>query len=465
MPERRRAQHRKSRRGCLQCKQRHTKCDETRPECANCKVVGRQCEYAQAQGNPPRPSRRRNSSQRDEDSQSPSHALASGLDIDRPSPVSNSRVGRGHLSATATSPASSAWSHSTATSRLPRPPSSGLQDEEASVPRVLAQGNGTCDDIAEIGTSSLQNGAGPSINQEVNVDHMELLIHFSLTKAAAFTEFEKSNELLELGTNLILQKAVTNTTLLHQVLAISARYLSLKRPERHDFYAHQAVQMQTKAIELFNKIKTFDESNCEAMLLFSSLLNRQVLADALSNREGDFSAYLDRFIQAGQLNRGIRVVSHDTWPMLLKSDLSPLLQSCDSDPVNRQGQGKECEMLRQLIAASSTLDPICKEACRSAVHFLQIGFDDVMNPKEFYTAYNMIYSWFIFLPKEFVELLTQHKPESLAILGYYAVLLHYERENWVVGDSGAFLLRGVSKYLGAEWAHWLDWPLQQLSGT
>lgn len=303
------------------------------------------------------------------------------------------------------------------------------------------------------------------MSNEVNVDHMELLIHFFLTKSAAFTEFERQDKLLELATNLILQKSMGNATLLHQVLAISARYLSLKRPERHHFYSQQAVQLQSRAIELFNQIKTFDESNCEAMLLFSSLLNRQVLADALGNREGEFSTFLDRFIQAGQLQRGIKVVSHETWPLLLKSDLSPLLQSCDANPVNRQGKGKECELLRQLIGLSSTLDPMSKEACRSAVHFLQIAFDDANSPPERYTAYNMVYSWFIFVPSHFVTLLTQHKPEALAIVGFYAVLLHLERGNWVVGDSGAFLLRGVSEYLGVEWAHWLEWPLQQLSET
>lgn len=339
------------------------------------------------------------------------------------------------------------------------------KDEKAFVPSIPTPESMARIDIDGPRPSSRNVAGTTSIDHVVNVDHMELLIHFSLTKAAAFTEFEKSNELLELGTNLILQKAMTNTTLLHQVLAISARYLSLKRPERHDHYSHQAVQLQTKAIELFQQTKKFDETNCEAMLLFSSLLNRQVLADALSNREGDFSAFLGRFIQAGQLHRGIRVVSRDTWPMLLKSDLSPLLQSCGSDPADRQEEGKECETLRQLIDLSSTLDPVGKEACRSAVHFIQIGFDDVKRPQAHYAAYNMIYLLFIFLPEEYVALLTKHAPEALIIMSYFAVLLHYGRENWVVGDSGAFLLHGISKYLGVEWVHWLEWPLQQLSET
>ncbi|KAH6618017.1 hypothetical protein B0J18DRAFT_267880 [Chaetomium sp. MPI-SDFR-AT-0129] len=38
--------HRKSRKGCLECKKRHIKCDETRPQCINCTTVTRECQYS-----------------------------------------------------------------------------------------------------------------------------------------------------------------------------------------------------------------------------------------------------------------------------------------------------------------------------------------------------------------------------------------------------------------------------------
>ncbi|UZP38093.1 hypothetical protein NXS19_005909 [Fusarium pseudograminearum] len=41
-------QYTRSRTGCLTCRQRHQKCDETRPICGNCLVVQRQCEYPTA---------------------------------------------------------------------------------------------------------------------------------------------------------------------------------------------------------------------------------------------------------------------------------------------------------------------------------------------------------------------------------------------------------------------------------
>lgn len=46
MPGGSRRYHYKSRKGCLECKRRHVKCDEVRPICINCQVSQRQCEYA-----------------------------------------------------------------------------------------------------------------------------------------------------------------------------------------------------------------------------------------------------------------------------------------------------------------------------------------------------------------------------------------------------------------------------------
>lgn len=40
--------HKKSRAGCLTCKRRHVKCDETRPNCIPCSTSHRECEYSES---------------------------------------------------------------------------------------------------------------------------------------------------------------------------------------------------------------------------------------------------------------------------------------------------------------------------------------------------------------------------------------------------------------------------------
>ncbi|OJJ42329.1 hypothetical protein ASPZODRAFT_20556 [Penicilliopsis zonata CBS 506.65] len=47
-----RRSHKKSRGGCLPCKQRHVKCDEGRPGCLLCAMSDRECTYAMPQTSP-----------------------------------------------------------------------------------------------------------------------------------------------------------------------------------------------------------------------------------------------------------------------------------------------------------------------------------------------------------------------------------------------------------------------------
>lgn len=45
-PARKRRPHKRSRHGCLTCKQRHIRCDELKPVCTNCLTRGGECGYA-----------------------------------------------------------------------------------------------------------------------------------------------------------------------------------------------------------------------------------------------------------------------------------------------------------------------------------------------------------------------------------------------------------------------------------
>ncbi|KAI9730417.1 MAG: hypothetical protein M1834_005927 [Cirrosporium novae-zelandiae] len=47
-----RKSHTKSRRGCLECKRRHIKCDEKRPQCSNCKRLAMKCMWSSLPARP-----------------------------------------------------------------------------------------------------------------------------------------------------------------------------------------------------------------------------------------------------------------------------------------------------------------------------------------------------------------------------------------------------------------------------
>lgn len=292
---------------------------------------------------------------------------------------------------------------------------------------------------------------------------MDLLIHL------IFTE-EMFNLAIRVGTyssriTLALKAGLESPYLLHELLAFSARHLAFVRPERSSFYLHQAVALQTRAVSLFNKSwSKVDESNCVAILLFSAVLGHHLLADTLAKRDPyGLEAFMAYYIQCAEMHRGIHAVAMASWPLLMESKLEPIL-SLSSGFTSRMPKGDHCQQIRELIDTTTRLDEEDKEACRLALKLLQVGFDVALaEAEEESIRHQMIFSWMVTVPPKFTDLLNARQPEALAVLAYYALLLHYGRNMWQVKDSGIYILRIIEEHLGSDWDPWLKYPGEKIA--
>ncbi|KAJ4152876.1 hypothetical protein LMH87_009396 [Akanthomyces muscarius] len=406
-----RKSHKKSRNGCVECKRRHIKCDEAKPQCTNCVVVERTCEYAAI--------RRRKPSQAQQQRRD-----APWKSVDHNTPQTQAAHTPGTISECAV-------------------PSDNVVATTVTTP---GQGAST--------TPLPGHGHTSDPDTPINLHHMRLILHFSLSTAVP----EIPDHLAKGGTELVLRLALETPYLLHQVLAVSARHLAHLHPDDFQFFYSQAIKFQTKAIEGFSASQPLGSDACMPAVLFSSILSRHSLVDTLNTRPRGFAEFLDSFVQCAQLYRGVRaVVAGVSWSSLLESELAPFLKwgMSNSDAVTH---GHECDQLLRLLAITPGLDPVSRESCRTAVHHLQIGFDDLANRRPDKNPYRMLSTWNVFLPDEFVDLLGRHHPAAAAVMGWYAVLLHHGRHMWQVGDAGAFILASLVEFLGMEWSHWLEWP-------
>ncbi|KAH4063013.1 hypothetical protein HBH96_155990 [Parastagonospora nodorum] len=395
-----RRSHKKSRGGCTECKRRHVKCDEKQPVCGLCAVSDRVCSYV-----------------------SPAQVKTA---------VDTASVPRGkrHRKASTQTPAS-----------LPLTPSSPTSSPGPSLPQ------------------------NPSSDAAVNLDHMDLLIHVA-----------QDSDMFNLGTgvenynysglSLGLREANKTPYLLHAILAFSAQHLACLRPERAAHYLHQAVSLQTRAISLFNASWTaVDESNCVAVLLFSSVLGHHFLAETLSKRHPDgLDAFIEHYVQCINMHRGIFVIAYSAWPLLMKSDLEPMLSMSHAFTL-REPVGKDCHSLHNLINRSPDLSEDEKMATRTAINYLQLGFDvggaDVGLCQG---QHQMIYNWAMLVPPMFTALLESKRPEALVVMAYYAVLLHRGKELWQVGDAGVYIFNLIWNCLGPEWEEFLKYPQEKIVG-
>jgi hypothetical protein len=333
-------------------------------------------------------------------------------------------------------------------------------------------------DISFLATASVQNsglsaspntGANqsiPALEDDVNLIHMELLIHVTLDKSLFSLGYQDANFLANITTSFRI--GLEAPYVLHALLAFSARHLAFLHPERAASYLHQAVTLQTRAISLFNATwNGVDESNCVAMLLFSAFIGHHILTDTLAKRDaGGLETFMFHFIQCIDMQRGVHAIAETAWPLLMESELKTIL-SWSSQYNTRTPQGNHCQQVKELVDGAKGLAEEEKEICREAIRYLQVGFDSVFAEKEEERGnrFHMVSSWVLLVEPPLRGLFVAKRPEALVLLGYYALLLHYGRHLWQIGDAGAFILGIVDDCLGSEWAHWLEWPREEVAKT
>ncbi|KAK4638804.1 hypothetical protein QC761_704340 [Podospora bellae-mahoneyi] len=261
------------------------------------------------------------------------------------------------------------------------------------------------------------------------------------------------------------------------LLSDTSRALCSPAPEgllnlRH-IYLLQAIALQTHGVSLFNvaQLSQVDRSNCVSFLIYSGILGHHLLADALSFRDQPIDEFLAEYAWCARLHRGVRTIAASSWPLLMESELTGML-SWSQEYLLRKPTGQECSRIRVMVAASASLTGGERQACMEAINFLQVGFDSVLSAdweelgKEAGSKGNkhqMTYSWSVVVAPEFMALLVDKRPESLVVLGYFCVLLHYARETWQIRDAGRYVFEMVEQCLGEAWRCWLDWPRRMIA--
>ncbi|KAJ5753533.1 uncharacterized protein N7511_007686 [Penicillium nucicola] len=301
---------------------------------------------------------------------------------------------------------------------------------------------------SHVADSGVTNDSPP-----VNKLHLELFHHFA-TDVLAFPGFDMlSSE----GSAIDMTRYILSAPyLMNQILAFAALHLSVIHTTRQEFYQYHSSQLQTHALSEFNG-GNLDVSadTCVPMFLFSSCLAMHVLAEKLLFRPDSFEDFLDHFVQSLRMHRGVRAVTNKSWHLLLQSPLKPLLE-IEQMILDQSTSGNECvELLAHLDAI---YDPVIDSIYRQTIEDLQKAFNASRSPLSNFSRIGPIIFWPVNITPEYIDLLSERRPEALAVLSHFGALLHLHREIWTFGNSGLYLISSISNYLGPQWESWLRWP-------
>lgn len=248
--------------------------------------------------------------------------------------------------------------------------------------------------------------------------------------------------------------------LLHALLAFSACHLSHMHPTSSK-YQHLAVDLQTRAVTLFNiSGPEITPENCVPMLLFSTIMGQHLFADLLRPRDfNGLGSFIQRFGNCLALQKGISVIFLSARPVLMASPIEKVL-TAGIEAQRREPTGNDCAELATLIRDSPNLTSAEKDAFVHAMCILQLGFDDIS--REPHVPTNLCYKLVVGMKPELRLSLEKMQPEALVFLAYYGLLLHYCRKAWLVGTAGAYIIGMVIDYLGSDWASWLEYPRKRM---
>lgn len=356
---------------------------------------------------------------------------------------------------------------SSRSSELPSSPPSFLGYHPSAVPTV---GDTVFGDTAEAFRD-------PGLTAErYSLLHLDLLHHLN-------TEFLQATHDMQPQISVVLRlaykEALRAPYVMDEILALTAAHKStVVGPDRREIYLMESTKLQTRAVAQVHPQSTMvTEENGIALFCFSAFLGQHTLFDVFSNTftsatdSLDLSLTLDRLCQCLHLHSGIGAIARPAWAKLR---LDTFDEGGDSEEIRNfykptyeipdvaDSVGKHCLSLARHLEEGS-LDDKAKEVYRTSVRILQHLHDSIC--AVWARRASALHHWLARMPNEYNTYLRQRQPEALVILAHFGILLHYAKDYWAVGDSGALLIRAISNHLGDYWSEWLEWPNKVIDAT
>ncbi|KAH7008867.1 hypothetical protein EDB80DRAFT_763938 [Ilyonectria destructans] len=412
--------YKKSRRGCLRCKQRRVKCDENRP-CSACTRHGLECSYVE---------------------QSPSNAEGSTRSVSlTPSDSASAVMGKDTVYS-ATSPLDptqrtlrSSQASATAAHTPPDPDWSSSTDPFPYFDKFVT-------------------GPG-STNQSPWLTDLELMHHYT---ASTFLTLPRAVDLQQIWQIEIPRLAMSHAFLLHQILAVAAHHQSQIQPERYSHYSICASLHQNVTISgLRTALAQITEETCQEVFIASSMLSICAFASFSSYGGVSEKPHIDDLTDVFHLIRGMSRILDSYNDFLHQGKLAQLFvkeNGCESAPLLTA----VTEQLHH-IKLPDTIHPaaasIFQETIPELINWVENAMLSTGSPE-----LRVCVSFAICLTEEFMDLLRQRHPAALAIIAHYCVVLHYTGlDHWYLRGWGRNILDDIVANMDPSWSMALEWPL------
>ncbi|KAL2194184.1 hypothetical protein P885DRAFT_43458 [Corynascus similis CBS 632.67] len=456
----------KSRTGCLRCKQRRVKCDETRPSCKACVRHGIECSLSTQ----PPPAVSPAATSAAANTPPPGGSAPSPLPApprrSRPRPVNPS------LKPKIEPP-------------TPGPPPQGEHSGGIGVIGVSSVGSeaggpspaGSVPTLANSPATATPDPfpyltklvTGPPEEDTANwVFDLELLHHFTISTFNTLLIDPTRPEPSRMWQTEVPKQAFVHVFLLHQILAVSSYHLAHLHPESRHAYSLRASQHQNAGIRrMRHALSDLSPANCHALFASSSLLFIGSLAAASTNREAIDSLTVDDLVDVLILVKGVGTVLYSCQDLLRTGPLSDLF-------IQRGGSDEPNPALdRVVLAVGDFLVEIAEteadDRVRAIIHADAYRLVSVIRNSLVSTAgpeYRVVAAWPIHMSDDLIPLLRQRNQPALALLSYYCVVFHAAEMQgyWFMRGWAPAVIQDIARTMTGPWKRHSAWALGWITG-
>jgi hypothetical protein len=289
--------------------------------------------------------------------------------------------------------------------------------------------------------------------------HMQLLYH-AFNQVAAFMALDRDGESI---TTYALDHALTAPYILDQLLALSASHCATTKPDAQGLISREATELQTRALSCFNKVNVAHVAGSGlSSLVYISLLGIQLLNNALARSQQPIGGFVADFVSYMRILRGVKNIAdgHRSEIFSTSGGLKPLLDIVQwTASSNASSEGPQAAPLAaHLEALPDALTPSV-QACLEALRKIQwiLNLRDTV-PEDSGLRVHAASSWSVVVCEAYVESLHQRRPEALAVLAFFAAMIHQRPAFWGFHTAGPALVGSIVEHIGPFWADFLGWP-------
>jgi hypothetical protein len=287
---------------------------------------------------------------------------------------------------------------------------------------------------------------------------MQLLYH-AFSEVGAFMALDRDVNSISA---YVLDHASTAPYILDQLLALSAFHCSSTKQDPQGLFAREATELQTRALCSFNRANLSHLAVTGlSSLVYISLLGVQLLHSTLAKSQQPLGGFVTDFVGYMRILRGVQeVVNIHRSEIFSPSGLKPLLDIVQwmQDPNTSSEGSQTAPLVAHLRTSPDALTPSV-QACLEALQRIQwiLNLKDTV-PEDSNLRVHATMSWSVMVCEEYVESLHQRRPEALAVLAFFAAMLHQKPAFWGFQAAGPELVRAIVEHIGPFWADSLIWP-------